>query len=107
MYLVLKIVFIVIIYLILGIHIMYFITTEEVLDKKSDVVPKHKSHLSSHNVKPETESTTFENNNIGKRVYGRARANLCFSSFYIFCEDFRKQLEYLYPNSTETSIKNM
>lgn len=86
---------------------MYFITSEDVPDKKSGIIPKPKSPLSSYEVKPETESTSFENNNIGKRVYGRARANLSFSSFYIFCEDFRKQLEYLYVNATETYIKNM
>lgn len=85
---------------------MYFITSEDAPDKKSDIVPKSKSPLSTYDVKPETESISFENNSIGKRVYGRARANLCFSSFYIFCEDFRKQLEYLYSNNTETYIKN-
>lgn len=42
-----------------------------------------------------------------KRVYGRARSNLCFSSFYIFCEDFRKQLSYLYPDESETHWNNV
>lgn len=86
---------------------MYFITSEDEPDKKLDILKNSKSSPSTYDVKSETESIILENNNAGKRVYGRARANLCFSSFYIFCEDFRKQLEYLYPNSTETYIKNL
>lgn len=95
----------------LGIHMMYFINNEDASAEKSnissklDIVSKPKSPLSTNEIKPRTIS--YENNNAGKRVYGRARANLCFSSFYIFCEDFRKQLEYLYANNTESYRKNM
>lgn len=46
-------------------------------------------------------------NNGEKRVYGRARANLCFSSFYIFCEDFRKQLDYVYAHESEYYRKSL
>lgn len=105
---------------------MYFISDNDASVKNSDVVPKlevlpisvvgSKSHImqtptlsSSINdgIKSLPKIITNENKNINKRVYGRARANLSFSSFYIFCEDFRKQLDYLYAHESETYRKNM
>lgn len=100
---------------------MYFISNEVVpaeksnTASKSEITPKPeivlKQKLSlpiiENNSKPESIPTSNENNNVRKRVYGRARANLSFSSFYIFCEDFRKQLDYLYAHESETYRKNM
>lgn len=103
---------------------MYFISDNDVPEKKPDVTKvvlpisaiRSKSKivqtptLSSSitdNIKPLPKILTNENTNIDKRVYGRARANLSFSSFYIFCEDFRKQLDYLYAHESETYRKNM
>lgn len=99
---------------------MYFISNEVVpgeksntaskleIEPKPEIVSKQKLSLSiEDNTKPESNVISNENNNVGKRVYGRARANLSFSSFYIFCEDFRKQLDYLYAHESETYRKNM
>lgn len=108
---------------------MYFINNEDIPEKKSKFLPKpeivSKSEiLPKMDVEPKSkiilppelptsinENTTQQlisnENNAGKRVYGRARANLSFSSFYIFCEDFRKQLNYLYPHKSETYHKTM
>lgn len=112
---------------------MYFINNEDNPEEKSEFLPKPEIVTKSV-ILPETEleieprleivlppklsmsindntihpskSISTENNAV-KRVYGRARANLSFSSFYIFCEDFRKQLNYLYPHKNETYHKNM
>lgn len=106
---------------------MYFINNEDIPEEKSKFLPKpeivSKSEtLPKLEVEPKLkiilppEPPTYDNtihqlvsneNNAGKRVYGRARANLSFSSFYIFCEDFRKQLSYLYPHKSETYHKTM
>ncbi|CAI6342968.1 unnamed protein product [Macrosiphum euphorbiae] len=106
---------------------MYFINNEDIPEEKSKFLPKPEI-VSKSEILPELEvepklkiilppelpTSTNDNtihqlvsNDAGKRVYGRARANLCFSSFYIFCEDFRKQLSYLYPHKSETYHKTM
>lgn len=110
---------------------MYFINNEDIPEKKSKPLPKpvivSKSEIQSKfKIQPkfnialqpelsasinnhtihQSKSIPNENKTV-KRVYGRARANLSFSSFYIFCEDFRKQLNYLYPNKSETYYKSM
>lgn len=109
---------------------MYFINNEDIPEEKSKFLPKPEivskseilpkleveSKLKITLPAPELPSSTTDNtihqlvsneNNAGKRVYGRARANLSFSSFYIFCEDFRKQLSYLYPHKSETYQKTL
>jgi len=108
---------------------MYFINNEDIPEEKSKFLPKpevvSKSEILPNLdvqpklkiiLPPESSTSTNDNtthqlvsneNNAGKRVYGRARANLSFSSFYIFCEDFRKQLSYLYPHKSETYHKTM
>lgn len=89
---------------------MYFISNEDVPVGKSDIVSKSNTvqkPLSTDNIKVQLKEISDENSNVGKRVYGRARANLSFSSFYIFCEDFRKQLDYLYAHESEAYRKNM
>jgi len=104
---------------------MYFINNEDIPEKKSTFLPKSEI-VSKPEIEPKLDialqpelSTSINDNTIhqsksianenkaGKRVYGRARANLSFSSFYIFCEDFRKQLNYLYPHKSETYHKTM
>lgn len=110
---------------------MYFINNEDIPEKKTKPLPKpvivSKSEIRSKlKIEPkfnialqpelsasinnhtihQSKSISNENKTV-KRVYGRARANLSFSSFYIFCEDFRKQLNYLYPNKSETYYKSM
>lgn len=95
---------------------MYFISDEDGPVKKSDIAEskpivelKSVTALSADevvNARPDEVSN--ENNSISKRrVYGRARANLSFSSFYIFCEDFRQQLDHLFAHESEAYRKNM
>lgn len=107
---------------------MYFIINEDASPKISNIkapntavtvpkpgnvskpftVSKPKLSLSTDGINHEpTTVSDANNNNVEKRVYGRARANLRFSSFYIFCEDFHKQLDYLYPHESDTYRKNM
>jgi len=108
---------------------MYFINNEDIPEKKSKFLPNpeivsNSEILTKLDVEPKlkillppelptsigdnTSNQLISNeNNAGKRVYGRARANLSFSSYYIFCEDFRKQLNYLYPHKSETYHKTM
>jgi len=108
---------------------MYFINNEDIPEKKSNFPPKpeivsNSEILTKLDVEsklniilpPELPTSMNDNttkqlisneNNAGKRVYGRARANLSFSSYYIFCEDFRNQLNYLYPHKSETYHKTM
>lgn len=86
---------------------MYFISNKDVPVGNSCIVPKSsivQKPLSTDDIKHDISD---ENSNVTKRVYGRARANLSFSSFYIFCEDFRKQLDYIYAHENETFRKNM
>lgn len=97
-------------YLILGTYAMYFISNEDGPVGKSDIVPKSntiKKSLSANDIKVQLNEISDENSNVGKRVYGRARANLSFSSFYIFCEDFRKQIDCIYAHENEAYRKNM
>lgn len=92
---------------------MYFIRNQD--DKKSNdddaaaQYPEHERSVAGGDVRKLQQNATFRgnNNNVAKRVYGRARANLCFSSFYIFCEDFRKQLEYMYAHESEIYRKSL
>lgn len=95
---------------------MYFISDEDGSVNKSDVVEsrpivelKSVTALSAdEDVNAQPDEVSNDNNSIKKRrVYGRARANLSFSSFYIFCEDFRQQLDHLFAQESETYRKNM
>lgn len=89
---------------------MYFVHNEDNIPKEiPDTLPEPNSPMS---LKPQQKEISYENNmginnNFGKRVYGRARASLNFSSFHIFCEDFRQQLGYLYVHESETYRKNL
>ncbi|VVC38231.1 Hypothetical protein CINCED_3A022137 [Cinara cedri] len=88
---------------------MYFIRNED--DEKSD--DEQNSNLErsidvdDDDIKLKPNDIFNGKNNSEKRVYGRARANLCYSSFYIFCEDFRKQLDYVYAHESEFYRKSM
>lgn len=87
---------------------MYFISNENAPAKKSDIVRKLKIIPKlTDEIETEPELISDEKTNVQKRVYGRARANLSFSSFYIFCEDFRLQLDYLYANKSEAYRRNL
>lgn len=87
---------------------MYFISDDSTPVKKSDYVRKWKIMPKiTDDKKPELKLKSNKNTHVQKRVYGRARAHLSFSSFYIFCEDFRLQLDYLYTHKSESFRKNL
>jgi hypothetical protein len=87
---------------------MYFISNENAPAKKLNTVQKlNIMPILTDDIETEPELISNENTNVQKRVYGRARANLSFSSFHIFCEDFRMQLGYLYANKSEAYRKNL
>ncbi|XP_050537673.1 transcription factor mef2A-like [Daktulosphaira vitifoliae] len=97
---------------------MYFIQNDTIPVKNlGDNLPAQEPKLSTlgpsvlstdQKMYPETSCEYRNtNHNLGKRVYGRARASLNYSSFYIFCEDFRKQVDFLYSNKTEIYRKNL
>lgn len=94
---------------------MYFISNDDAspekpaAESKSTVKWEFAEITSSadEDVNSQRNLTSTENSNARKRVYGRARANLSFSSFYIFCEDFRQQLDLLFPHESETYRKDM
>lgn len=85
---------------------MYFICNQD--DKKSDDVQIPKLEPSTVDDLKLEQTDVFSGKNNGvKRAYGRARTNLCFSSYYIFCEDFRKQLDYVYAHESEYYRKTL
>lgn len=95
-------------YFILHRSTMYFISNDNAPEKKSNIVRKlNIMPKQTNDIEPESELISDKKTKVQKRVYGRARAQLRFSSFYIFCEDFRLQLDYLYSHKCENYRKNL
>lgn len=94
---------------------MYFISNEDDSPEKPDAESKPTvewefteiTSSADEDVNSQRNVTSTANGNARKRVYGRARANLSFSSFYIFCEDFRQQIDLLFAHESETYRKDM